>query len=194
MIGSGSFGIVWLVMKNDTYELFAMKMLIKAKLKATSQAFYTLSNYMIHKLLAERNILSKTKCPFIVTLYYAFQTKDKLYFVMEFMKGGELFYYLKAEHRFCEGSAIFYAAEILVALGYLHSQNIIYRDLKPENILVDAEGHIKIADFGLSKETEGPAYSRVGTPNFVAPELLKSAGYGKEVDWWSFVLIKVLIF
>ncbi len=102
-------------------------------------------------LIAEREILEKINHPFIVKLHFAFQTPTKLYFVMDFLNGGELFYHLKKEGRFTESRTVFYAAEILCALDCLHKNGVIYRDLKPENVLLDAEGHVKLTDFGLSK-------------------------------------------
>jgi len=126
--------------------------------------------------------------PFIVQLYYAFQTIDKLYLVLDFMIGGELFFHLRKAQRFTESRAKFYIAEIILSLEYLHSKNIIYRDLKPENVLMDAEGHIKIADFGLSKQGVSygtKAYTFCGTPEYLAPEILKGQGHDKAVDWWS---------
>lgn len=95
--------------------------------------------------------MEKLSNPFIVKLHYAFQTGEKLYFVMDFLNGGELFYHLRREQRFTEERAKFYAAEILLALECLHENGVIYRDLKPENVLLDAEGHVKLTDFGLSK-------------------------------------------
>ena len=104
--------------------------------------------------IAERLILEKLSHPFITKLHYAFQTPEKLYFVIDFLNGGELFYHLRREQRFSEERARFYAAEILLALECLHKNNIIYRDLKPENVLLDSKGHIKLTDFGLSKIKE----------------------------------------
>jgi serine/threonine protein kinase len=133
--------------------------------------------------------------PFIVQLHFAFQTNQKLYLVMEFLNGGELFHHLRREKVFTEARSAFYAAEIVLALQCLHQNDIIYRDLKPENILLDNQGHIKITDFGLSKEGviygKNLAYSMCGTPDYLAPEILLGKGHGKAVDWWS---LGVLIF
>ena len=124
-------------------------------------------------------------------LSYAFQTPDKLYFVMEFLPGGELFFHLRREKRFTEARTVFYAAEITMALECLHKHNIIYRDLKPENVLLDKDGHVKITDFGLSKQGVASghkkAYTFCGTPEYLAPEIIKGTGHGKAVDWWSMV-------
>jgi serine/threonine protein kinase len=125
-----------------------------------------------------------------VKLHFAFQTPQKLYFVMDFLNGGELFYHLKKEGRFSEPRTVFYAAEILIALECLHKNGVIYRDLKPENVLLDAEGHIKLTDFGLSKQGvvgNRNTYTFCGTPEYLAPEIVKGKGHGKSVDWWSLV-------
>ena len=130
--------------------------------------------------------------PFLVHLLYAFQTADKLYMVLEYMGGGELFHWLKEHRRFSEPRARLYTAEIGLGLGALHDLDIVYRDLKPENLLIDTEGHIRITDFGLSKDNvtgagaEGGTKTFCGTPEYLAPEILENRGHGKAVDWWSF--------
>jgi len=137
---------------------------------------------------SERHTLEDVGHPFIVTLKYAFQTPQKLYLVMDYMSGGELFFHLKREGVFSEDRARIYAAEIASALGHLHSKKIIYRDLKPENILLDSEGHIRLTDFGLAKEAmdaRGHTNTFCGTPEYLAPEILLNKGHGKAVDWWS---------
>merc|ERR1711865_611409 len=124
----------------------------------------------------------------IVSLNYAFQTPKKLYMVLEYCAGGELFFHLSRAGRFSEGRCKFYASEILLGLEYLHSLDIIYRDLKPENLLLDSEGHAKITDFGLSKEgisDNVSARTMCGTPEYLAPEILDKRGHGKAVDWYS---------
>jgi serine/threonine protein kinase len=122
--------------------LYAMKVLKKEEIREKDQEVHT---------KAERDILESISNPFIVKLHYAFQTPDKLYFILDFVNGGELFSHLRKEKKFTEWRAKFYAAQIVLALECLHNNNIIYRDLKPENILLDQEGNIKITDFGLSK-------------------------------------------
>ena len=127
-----------------------------------------------------------------MNLIFAFQSEDKLYMVLDYMGGGELFFWLKKHRRFSEPRAQLMGAEITLALGALHANNIIYRDLKPENILVDLEGHIRLTDFGLSKDgitgpgAEGGTKTFCGTPEYLAPEILDNKGHGKSVDWWSF--------
>jgi len=138
--------------------------------------------------MAERNVLLKNlEHPFLVGLHYSFQTPEKLYFVLDYVNGGELFFHLQRERTFTEARARFYAAEIASAVGYMHSLNIIYRDLKPENILLDCDGHIKLTDFGLCKEgidSNQTTTTFCGTPEYLAPEILKKQPYTKAVDWW----------
>ena len=139
---------------------------------------------------AERVILEKISNPVIVRLHYAFQNTEKLYFVIDFLNGGELFYHLRREQRFSEDRTRFYAAEILLGLECLHSNGVIYRDLKPENVLLDSEGHIKLTDFGLSKiraDENEMTYTICGTPEYIAPEIIYGEGYSKEVDFWALV-------
>ncbi|KAH8827585.1 kinase-like domain-containing protein [Flagelloscypha sp. PMI_526] len=142
----------------------------------------------ITHILAERTVLALVNNPFIVPLKFSFQNPDKLYLVMSFVNGGELFYHLQREGKFDELRSRFYAAELLCALEHLHGFNVVYRDLKPENILLDYTGHIALCDFGLCKlnmsETE-KTNTFCGTPEYIAPELLESQGYTKTVDWWT---------
>jgi len=147
-------------------------------------------NQMTHTK-RERMILQTMQHPFLMTLQFAFQSEDKLYMVLEYMKGGELFHWLRQAKRFTEDRAKLYGAEILLALAHLHSHDIVYRDLKPENILMDEDGHLRLTDFGLSKESvsgagaEGGTKTFCGTPEYLAPEILENKGHGKAVDWWS---------
>eukprot|EP00826_Nyctotherus_ovalis_P042023 TRINITY_DN4286_c0_g1_i12.p1 TRINITY_DN4286_c0_g1~~TRINITY_DN4286_c0_g1_i12.p1 ORF type:complete len:321 (-),score=95.68 TRINITY_DN4286_c0_g1_i12:167-1129(-) len=169
-----------LVRKKDSGEIFAMKILKKEMLEKRNQRFHTKT---------ERAVLAKMKTPFVVQLYYAFQTPEKLYLVMEYLPGGELFFHLRKAKKFDEARAVFYAAEITLALEYLHKNNIIYRDLKPENILLDQNGHVKLTDLGLSKEGvafgKAKTYTFCGTPEYLAPEIISGTGHNKAVDWWS---------
>ncbi|CAG9321369.1 unnamed protein product [Blepharisma stoltei] len=180
VLGKGAFGKVFLVTKKDNGQVYAMKALRKEMIEKRNQVVHTKT---------EREILGSIDCPFIVQLRFAFQTPDKLYMIMDFINGGELFFHLRRSTSFTEERAKFYAAEILLALDYLHTQGIIYRDLKPENILLDAEGHVKLTDFGLSKQFFGAenqkAFSFCGTPEYLAPEILKGTGHDKAVDFWS---------
>lgn len=142
VIGRGSFGKVYLVKKKDTEELYAMKVLKKQSINTTSQKFHT---------IAERKIMQIISSPFIVKLHYAFQNPDKLYFVMDFLNGGEMFTHIRKKVKFSEKRARFYCAELVLALKCLHDNGVLYRDLKPENVILGNDGHIKITDFGLSK-------------------------------------------
>jgi serum/glucocorticoid-regulated kinase 2 len=161
-------------------QLFAMKILRKSHLVRRRQ---------IERTRTERKVLSVVNHPFIMRLHYAFQSTDKLYLVLDYCPGGELFFHLSRFRRFPERVARFYAAELLLALGHLHKRGIIYRDLKPENVLLDAEGHVKLGDFGLAKAgiqhaCEG-ATSMCGTPEYMAPEVLAQQGHGFCVDYWG---------
>ncbi len=147
----------------DRGQLFAMKILRKTHLVKRRQ---------IERTRTERKVLSAVNHPFIMSLHYAFQTEDKLYLVLDYCPGGELFFHLSRFRRFPERVARFYAAELLLAIGHLHKRGIIYRDLKPENVLLDAEGHVKLGDFGLAKAgivspVDG-ALSMCGTPEYMA--------------------------
>jgi len=128
------------------------------------------------------------KHPFIVSLRYAFQSRSKLYIVLDYCAGGELFFHLGKQGRFDEHRTRFYAGEIVLALEHLHELGIVYRDLKPENVLLSEDGHIALTDFGLSKEGINDnisAHSFCGTPEYLAPEILKRTGHGRAADWWS---------
>ncbi|KAJ2509985.1 Serine/threonine-protein kinase Sgk2 [Coemansia sp. RSA 2049] len=194
LIGKGSYGQVLLARYKDTGKIMAIKVISKSKLRGRPNE--------IRRVMSERKVLERTvKHPFLVGLQCAFQTKEKLFFCLDYVNGGELFFHLQRERRFGENRARFYAAEITSALAYLHGMDVVYRDLKPENCLLDADGHVKIVDFGLAKEvgpvvwrTEGSALYSVeeggktgtfcGTPEYLAPEVLLRQRYGKEVDWY----------
>jgi len=180
LIGRGSFGKVLQVKYIPTGQIFAMKILNKATIIARGELPHT---------KAEKSILTRLDCPFLVKLHYSFQTPDKLYFVMDFVNGGELFYHLQQEKVFDEDRTRFYSAEIVLGLEYLHKEGIVYRDLKPENLLLTNEGHVVMTDFGISKEglhcSDDRTATFCGTPEYLAPEILKGQKYGKEVDWWS---------
>jgi len=171
------------VRKKDTERLYAMKMIRKEHVVQRQEIDHT---------MAEKNVLSKIKHPFIVNLRFAFQSEDKLYLLLDFINGGELFHYIQKEKRFSEIRAKFYSAEIALVISYLHVQGIIYRDLKPENILLDGEGHICLTDFGLCKEGLGlneTTGTFCGSLEYLAPEVLnpdqQTNGYTIAVDWWA---------
>uniref|UniRef100_A0A4W4DUL9 non-specific serine/threonine protein kinase n=1 Tax=Electrophorus electricus TaxID=8005 RepID=A0A4W4DUL9_ELEEL len=136
----------------------------------------------------ERDILVEVNHPFIVKLHYAFQTEGKLYLILDFLRGGDVFTRLSKEVMFTEEDVKFYLAELALALDHLHNLGIVYRDLKPENILLDEAGHIKLTDFGLSKESvdqDRKAYSFCGTVEYMAPEVVNRRGHTQSADWWS---------
>ena len=147
VLGRGNFGKVLLVRKKATGRLYAMKTLRKDRLVATAAVTHTVT---------ERNVLTRLRHPFIVPLRYSFQTAERLFLVLDYASGGELFFHLSRVERFSEDRARFYAAEIVLALGYIHSQRLLYRDLKPENLLLDVAGHMCVTDFGLVKELSHP--------------------------------------
>ena len=179
VIGKGSFGKVLLARHKNESKMYAIKVLQKQAIMKRNE---------VKHIMSERNVLLKNIIhPFLVGLHYSFQTQDKLYFVLDYVNGGELFFHLQRERYFPEQRAKFYAAEMASAIGYLHSLNIIYRDLKPENILLDSKGHITLTDFGLCKEGiegMGTTSTFCGTPEYLAPEVLKKQPYDKTVDWW----------
>lgn len=183
VLGKGGYGKVFQVRKTtgaDANAYFAMKVLKKASIvRNQKDTAHT---------RAERNILEAVRHPFIVELVYAFQTGGKLYLILEYLSGGELFMHLEREGIFLEDTTCFYLCEIILALEHLHNLGIIYRDLKPENVLLDAQGHVKLTDFGLCKEhiQEGiMTHTFCGTIEYMAPEILTRSGHGKAVDWWS---------
>ncbi|GAB0094983.1 Ribosomal protein S6 kinase [Sergentomyia squamirostris] len=181
VLGEGSFGKVFLVRKivgKDAGTLYAMKVLKKATLKVKDRVRST----------NERNILADVGHAFIVKLHYAFQTPGKLYLILDFLRGGDLFTRLSKEVMFTEEDVKFYLAELALALNHLHSIGIIYRDLKPENILLDQDGHIALTDFGLSKQPldGSKTYSFCGTVEYMAPEVVNRKGHIFAADWWSF--------
>ena len=180
LLGTGSFGRVLLVRFNKNNSLYAMKILSKTQIKLKNQVEHTKT---------ERDLMVKVNCPFIVNIKFAFQDESRLYIISDFMQGGDMFYHLHSGARkFPEAKAKFYIIELILALEFLHKNNVIYRDLKPENILMDIDGHIKISDFGLSKildDSDDKAFTLCGTPQYLSPEILKKKGYDKTVDWWA---------
>lgn len=181
-LGKGSYGTVLLVKHKATGRLFAQKQLRKAHL--------TVHKKLVEQTKTERVILENVnRHPFVVKLYYAFQDHEKLYLILEYAQGGELFHHLAMERMFTEEVAAFYMAEMVLALEHLHrSVGVVYRDLKPENCLLDSEGHLLLTDFGLSKvavDENDTCNSMLGTAEYMAPEVIQGREYGFAVDWWS---------
>ncbi|OJJ99209.1 hypothetical protein ASPACDRAFT_79122 [Aspergillus aculeatus ATCC 16872] len=181
-LGKGSFGTVLLVRHVLTGKLYAQKQFRKASI--------TVHKKLVEQTKTERMILeSVNRHPFVVKLFYAFQDHEKLYLILEYAEGGELFHHLAMERMFDEDAAAFYMAEMVLALEHLHQTvGVIYRDLKPENCLLDKEGHLLLTDFGLSKiavSDDDRCNSSLGTIEYMAPEVIQGKPYGKACDWWS---------
>jgi len=186
-IGKGGFGKVLKVRKRDNQKIYAMKVMNKTKISGQRQ---------LQCLIAEKNIMLNDN-PFLIHLHYSFQTDTKLYFVMDYIPGGDMAFHLDSKGRFSEKEVRFFAAEIALALEHLHSCGIVYRDLKLENILLDRSGHICLTDFGLSKELDsvGSTTKTVcGTPTYLAPEVLLGQPYGNAIDWWSLGVVMYELF
>lgn len=179
VLGEGAYGKVLLVKHKSSGRLFAQKQLKKASMVVEKKKIESAKN--------ERSILESVRHPYIVRLFYALQDYQKLYLILEYAQGGELFHHLAMERMLSEDVASFYIAEMALALHHLHvNVGVVYRDLKPENCLLDAEGHLVLTDFGLSKvATDDGCKTFLGTPEYMAPEVLEGKEYDYAVDWWS---------
>lgn len=190
LIGTGTFGQVRLVSyrikkmqrssatdrKKPPKHTYAMKSLFKSEIIRLKQVEHTKS---------EIRVLSELHHPFLVNMHTYFQDREAIHLIMEFVIGGEMFARLRDLNRLDNSTSRFYAAEVVCALEYIHSKGLAYRDLKPENILIDAQGHVKIADFGFCKKVPDRTYTLCGTPEYLAPEIIKNKGHGQPVDWWG---------
>lgn len=176
-LGTGAFGRVFLLKHTKNNKLYAMKVLEKENIVKMKQVEHT---------LYEKRVLEAIRFPFTVSMEFSFKDNSYIYFIMPFVPGGEMFTHLRRMKKFEETLAKFYASQVILALEYLHFCNLVYRDLKPENILIDRNGYLKITDFGFCKVMRGRTWTLCGTPEYLAPELILSRGYGFSVDWWSF--------
>ncbi|KAI9506081.1 serine/threonine protein kinase 15, partial [Coemansia spiralis] len=185
-ISRGAFGRVYLARKKATKDLYAIKVMRKKDM---------INKNMVTQALAERRALSLLSADWVVQLYYAFHSSKHLFLVMEYLLGGDLAGLLRVWGVMDEAAAKFYTAEIACAIDYLHRNSIVHRDIKPDNVVLGSDGHVKLTDFGLSQVAALPASKRgharkssqgfLGTPDYLAPELLLGAGNGLAVDWWA---------
>ncbi|XP_006903241.1 PREDICTED: cAMP-dependent protein kinase catalytic subunit PRKX [Elephantulus edwardii] len=181
-VGTGTFGRVQLVREKSGRRFFALKTMSIPEVIRLKQEQH------VHN---EKAVLEEVRHPFIVRLLWTSHDDSFLYMLMEFVPGGELFSYLRNRGHFSSPTGMFYSAEIVCAIEYLHSKDIVYRDLKPENILLDREGHVKLTDFGFAKKLVDRTWTLCGTPEYLAPEVIQSKGHGRAVDWWA---LGILIF
>lgn len=193
VLGTGGFGKVFQVSKTagaQKGKIYAMKVLKKAVIVRNKDTKEIDREVNVHAKM-ERDVLLAVRHPFIVDLKYAFQAGNKVYLILEYLAGGELFMQLQKERMLMEDTAIFYLSQVLLAIEHLHLIGIIYRDLKPENIMLDRTGNVKLTDFGCVKESASDEinYTFCGTVEYMAPEILNRSGHGKEVDWWSFGIL-----
>jgi len=180
IIGRGSYAKVVQAEHKQTKQIYAVKIIKKEMFTDDEE---------IDWVQTEKSVFeTATNHPFLVGLHSCFQTDSRLFFVIEFIPGGDLMYHMQRQRKLPEDHARFYSAEIILALHFLHSKSIIYRDLKLDNVLIDADGHIKLTDYGMCKENIGPGVTTqtfCGTPNYIAPEILRGESYGFSVDWWA---------
>jgi len=181
-LGTGTFGRVRLVRSIAENQHYALKIIKKT---------YVLQMSQLDHIKSEVKLLRLLRHPFIVTLHSNFQDELRLYLLMEFVIGGELYALLRNAGRFHNDRAKYYAAEVVLVLEYLHGMHVAYRALKPENVLIDANGNVKIIDFGFAKVVHDRTFTPCGTPEYLAPEVITNVGHGKSVDWWA---LGVLIF
>jgi len=176
LVGTGSFSTVSLCLHKPTSSYYALKTMPINHIMKFNNAEHVKN---------EKSILQEIQNPFLLSLTWSFKDDINLYLMFPYVPGGELFIYLRMAGSFSPAFTLFYSAEIVSALSYLHSLNIVYRDLKPENILLAKDGHIVITDFGFSKKVVAKTWTLCGTPEYLAPEIIQSKGHNKAVDWWA---------
>lgn len=183
-VGTGAFGRVRMVkyLRDPESTPLALKIVKKSEVVRLKQ---------VDHIRNEKAILESVDHPFIVNLLATFQDEHRLYFVFEFVNGGELFTHLRKAGKFSTEEARFYAAEVVLAFEYLHARQIAYRDTKPENVLIDSTGHIKLSDFGFAKVVSDRTWTSCGTPEYLSPEIVQAKGHNSGVDWWA---LGILIF
>lgn len=178
VIGTGTFGKVTVTRHRDSRTVVALKSMKKEDLVRLNQ---------VEHVFNERSVLQNCNHPFIIKLYTAFQDPEYVHLALDYIPGGELFARLRRVGRFSVDVCCFYIAQIVLALQYLHQRRYVYRDLKPENILIDEVGYLRLVDFGFAKPIgdDGKTYTLCGTPEYLAPEVIKCRGYGLAIDWWA---------
>uniref|UniRef100_A0A1A7XMB0 Protein kinase, X-linked n=1 Tax=Iconisemion striatum TaxID=60296 RepID=A0A1A7XMB0_9TELE len=181
-VGTGTFGRVFLVKDQKSQAFFALKQM------KISDVIRLKQEQHVHN---EKEVLTEINHPFLIRLFWTHHDERFLYMLMDYVPGGELFSYLRTRGRFTNSTGLFYTSEIVCAIEYLHSKEIVYRDLKPENILLDSEGHIRLTDFGFAKKLSDRTWTLCGTPEYLAPEVIQSKGHGRAVDWWA---LGILVF
>jgi serine/threonine protein kinase len=175
-VGTGTFGRVRLVKHRATGKFYALKILKKSEIIRLKQ---------VDHIKSEVRILSKIFHPFVVNLLGHTQDEKRLYMLMEYVPGGEVFTHLRSQGRFSNDASKFYTAQIALAFAHCHENQVAYRDLKPENLLLSKTGNIKITDFGFAKVVEDRTWTLCGTPEYLAPEIIQSKGHNTSVDWWA---------
>ncbi|KAJ3584365.1 hypothetical protein NHX12_014860 [Muraenolepis orangiensis] len=181
-VGTGTFGRVFLVQDRKGGAYLALKQMRIPDVIRLKQEQH------VHN---EKEVLTEINHPFLIRLFWTHHDERFLYMLMDYVAGGELFSYLRSRGRFSNSAGLFYSAELVCAIEYLHAREIVYRDLKPENILLDGGGHIRLTDFGFAKKLSDRTWTLCGTPEYLAPEVIQSKGHGRAVDWWA---LGILIF
>lgn len=181
-LGVGTFARVILAQHHKNLNYYAIKVLNKAKIVKKDQ---------VKQVVREKRVLHAASFPFIASLAFSFKDNSNVYMALEYVNGGELFTYMRRSGKLGEDTSRFYIAQLVLVFEYLHNVDVLYRDLKPENLLVDSEGYLKLVDFGFAKRTRNRTYTVCGTPDYLAPEIIRAKGYSFSVDWWA---LGVLLF